>query len=233
MVPVPAPPSPAPNPPVVKTLDRIAQVILDYNNNKSYFVAGPSWSIPTKGVTIHKITFDQAQEISDAIQRAIAQYHLPLTFVLACLAVESVLDPGCENGNFMGSNTSKDPLGFDDGIAQLKLRYLVGAAYGILNALSAQAFAFDVNRAIPYFCSLMAGKVKNAQTVIAESSSTTDVRLRNPLVYATGAYNFGDTGMLKIFESGAYPSHCSSVVADEQYFASKLGVASVFADLPK
>ena len=234
-VPRPAPPTGVPTDAVAPS-DKLASVIFTYNATKPYFAISDSWSVPAKGVIIHKITQAQANEISTAVQAAATKYGLPLTYALACLAVESVLDPNCVNGNLGPgeSNTANDPLGYDDGIAQLKLRYLVGAAPGVTDSASAYLFAKDVNRAAPYFCSLMAGHFAAAKEILAkDTSSAPDVRLRNPWVYATGSYNFGETGMAKVFASGEYPSHCTSVVSDEQYFAAKLGLPSIFADLPK
>lgn len=212
---------------------QVYEAILQYNNSQALFKLLPSWSNPIKGVVIHKIDQAGAEAISARIKPACEAEGLPLTYTLGCLAIESVLDPQCQNGNLGPgeSNTANDPLGYDMGIAQLKLRYLVeGHAPGCTDAVSANAFALDVDRAIPYHCSLMAGKVLWAQNVIqANTSSAPDSRLSNPYLLATGAYNFGQTGMMGYYESGQFPSHCQHVLDLEQYFAKLLGITSIFA----
>jgi hypothetical protein len=78
----------------------------------------------------------------------------------------------------------------------------------------------------------MQGKMAWASSVIAANrSSVPDPRLSDVRLLATGAYNFGETGMLAIYNSGAFPDHCASVLGDEKYFAGKLGVSSIFSDL--
>ena len=215
---------------------QVEAAILEYNNNLSQWVNNPlvEWTDAIKGVVIHKIDLATAATISTRVKPAAAQYQLPLTFVLGCLAIESTLDPTCQNGNLGPgeSNTANDPLGYDMGVAQFKLRYLVGYAPGVTDASSANAFALDADKAIPYFCSLMASKVIWATNVIQENtSSSPDSRLNNPLLLATGAYNFGEEGMLVYYENGSFPSHCQQVLDLERYFAEKLGVASVFSAL--
>jgi hypothetical protein len=213
---------------------QLEDVIRSYNNGLSNWATPEAtlWSDVVKGVIIHKIDLPTAAAISTRVKPSAVMYELPLTFVLACLAIESTLDPRCENGNLGPgeSNTANDPLGYDMGIAQLKLRYLVGSAPGVTDAPSALAFAFDVDKAIPYFCSLMATKYLWAQNVIQQNnSSAPDSRLNEfPLLLATGAYNFGDNGMLVYYENGTFPTHCQHVLNLEQYFAGKLGVTSQF-----
>lgn len=155
------------------------------------------------------------------------------------------------------SNPTNDPAKYDMGIAQLKLEYLIGQkprrntngnvlvdntgkvlyeplVPGVTDVDSARAFALNLDEAIPYFCSLMSDKLVWAMEVIAKNtSSVPDVRLSNPWLLATGAYNFGETGMLAYYENGTFPSHCQKVIDLEAYFAEKLGVPSIFADLPK
>lgn len=212
------------------------EAIQGYNNSLSEFTNGAtSWQDTVKGVVIHKIDTPTAEAISARIKVAAEQEQIPLTYALACLAIESTLDPACVNGNLGPgeSNTANDPLGYDTGIAQLKLRYLVGYAPGVTDADTARAFALDVNRAIPYFCSLMAGKVLWAQnTIDANPNTKCDPRMRNKYLLATAAYNFGNTGVMTYFENGTFPSHCQHVINLETYFAQKLGLESIFANLP-
>lgn len=219
---------------------QVRDAILAYNNGIANFAGGlTEWQNAEEGVAIHKITLDQANAISTRIKPSCEAYELPLTYTLACLAIESDLDPNCQNANIgvtasgvKRSNPNNDPLLYDMGIAQLKLTYLVNVAHGVTDHDSALAFALDVNRAIPYHCSLMASKVLWAQNVIQQNtSSVPDPRLNNPYMLATAAYNFGNTGVMTYYETGQFPSHCQHVLDLETYFAKQLGVKSIFADL--
>lgn len=236
---------------------QLEDIILEYNHALDLFKTDDVYHNPVEGITIHKITPDQAAAISTRIKPAATQYELPLTYALACLAIESTFDPNCDNANIgvnskgePRSNPTNDPLRHDCGECQFKLLYLIykkrvvdvvtgkpmlnrdGSVMmipgipGVVDHDTALAFALNVDKAIPYFCSLMADKMLWAQNVIErDTSSAPDVRLRNPLLLATGAYNFGETGMLTYFENGTFPSHCQHVVNLEAYFAGKLGVA--------
>jgi hypothetical protein len=215
---------------------QICEAILAYNNDLAMFKDAVSWTEPAKGVVIHKIAEADALAITLAVKAATTKYALPITYTLGCLAIESTLDPLCENGNFLGSNTAKDPIGYDMGIAQLKLRYLVGTAPNVKTVDDARAFAFNPELAIPYHCSLMATHVIWAQGIIdGNSSSAPDPRFNDPncgvFLLATGAYNFGNTGMLAYYENGTFPSHCQHVIDLERSFAEKTGVVSVFSSL--
>ena len=230
--------TPTPGAPVAQ----LESVILAYNNGLSFFASASVYTNAEEGVTIHKIDTATAAAISARVKPAAAEYNLPVTYALACLAIESTLDPQCQNGNLgvnsagvKRSNPDNDPMLYDMGIAQLKLTYLVGSAPGVTDHDSALAFALDIDKAIPYFASLMATKYLWAQNVVQQNnSSAPDVRLNaSPLLLATGAYNFGDEGMLAYYEDGQFPSHCQHVIDLEQYFATKWGRPSVFASLPK
>ena len=233
---------------------QLEQIILNYNNGLSNFANGATvWPPSTasaqllgEGVLIHKIDLPTAALISTRIKYGLGSLTelMPgmdlVSYALACLAIESTLDPNCQNANtgvnslgVARSNPNNDPMLYDMGIAQLKLEYI--KAPGVVDHASALAFALDVDKAIPYFASIMADHVSWAQGIIAKNtSSAPDVRLSNPLLLATGAYNFGDTGMLNTYyETGMFPSHCQDVIDLEEYFSTKRGVPSIFADLPK
>jgi hypothetical protein len=160
-----------------------------------------------------------------------------LSVSLACLAIESTLDPACQNANtgtnslgVARSNPDNNPMLYDMGIAQLKLTYIT--APGVVDHASALAFALDIDKAIPYFVSIMNGHLVWALATIQDNtSSIPDPRLSNPWLLATGAYNFGPTGMLAYYKNGTFPSHCQEVIDLEEYFATKRGVPSIFADL--
>ncbi len=213
----------------------LANVILIYNNSRPFFILGPTYANAAKGVLIHKITPVQAQVLASVIDAAATKCGLWIPYVLACLAIESCLDPNCVNGNLGPgrSNPTNDPLGYDVGVAQEKERYLLGY-HGVLTAADARAFALDINDAIPYFCALMVGKIAAAQTIIAATPLTVkpDPRMKNPLMLGTWMYNEGDTGAITAYNAGQFPNHCASVLGDEEYFAGKLGVPSIFAQLP-
>lgn len=239
-IPRKAPPVQLPPPVPVSSLSPLAKVILDYNQSRPFFALSDSYSIPAKGVIIHKITAAQAQILAGAIAESAAKYGLPISYVLACLAIESCLDPNCVNGNLGPgrSNPTNDPLGYDDGVGQEKLRYLIGY-HGILTADEARQFAFDIPKAVDYHCAVMAGDIAWAKQIIAQYPSIGDPRFHDPLVLATGAYNFGKTGILDnyymkdVFTDGqdGRSNHCQTVINDEAFFAKQIGVTSCFASL--
>ncbi|MGB8910004.1 MAG: hypothetical protein WCC84_14760 [Candidatus Cybelea sp.] len=216
-------------------LTPLARAILEYNNGLLFFKLAASYTVALKGVVIHKIDAVQAAAVAEAIAAGAKEYDLDPCFLSGCLLIESTGDPNCQNGNLGPgeSNTQNDPLGYDMGVAQLKLRYLVGSAQGVSDAADARAFALDITQAIPYFCSLMAGKVAYAKTVIAKNtSSVPDKRLNNPYLLATGMYNFGDTGMVEnYYVKGLFPSHCQQVEDLTNYAAKATGQPSIFGNL--
>jgi len=215
-------------------LSKLAQVILTENNMQSYWVGGvTSWSVAAKGVTVHKISAAQAEAEADELQATVPST-VPMSIPLALLSSESVFDPQCQNGNFEGSNPTKDPWGFDDGVAQLKLKYIeIGGKTGTAafsSAAAAQAFAFDVTKAIPYFFGIYESHLAEADSWIAgDAPSTIDPRLTNRYVLAALAYKQGDTGAYSIFKSGQWPSELNNFENLEMFFAQQLGTTSVFA----
>lgn len=208
------------------------QSILAYNNGLSNWETAIPWVDKIKGVVIHKIDEPTAKAVATRLKPSASQYDMPWTVALACVAIESTFDPLCQNGNLGPgeSNTANDPLGYDMGICQFKLRYLVGSAPGVTDAATAKDFALDIDKALPYFCSLMATKYLWAQNIVQQNtSSAPDSRFNSfPWLLSTGAYNFGDNGMLAYYESGQFPTHCQHVLDLEAYFAAKLGRQSVF-----
>ncbi len=216
------------------------EAILAYNNGLSNFANGVTvWTNAEEGVVIHRITESQALEISTRIKPNAAKEGVPISVTAACLAIESTLDPLCENHNIgknsagvARSNPNNNPMQYDMGVAQLKLMYLVGQP-GVSDFESAKAFAFDIDRAIAYHCGLMAAKILWAANIIKNNQSAKpDPRLSNPVLLATGAYNFGNTGMLAYYNDGEFPSHCQHVIDLEAHFAKSIGAPSAFANLP-
>jgi hypothetical protein len=228
-VPIPGQ-GPQPNPSATPQ-DAMAQIILHANNMQSYWVGGyTKWSIPAKGIVVDKINADIANSEDSAIVAAEnqgpAEQGIPRSVALALMMSESDLDPLCQNGNFLGSNPTHDPLGFDDGVTQAKLRYLVGSAPGVTDATSAQAFAFDPSRSIPYFYRELAVKIAWAQYIIATYPSLGDTRLHNPYMLGVLGYKQGATGAMNIYNSGSWPTELDNFVNLESYFAQQLGVPS-------
>jgi hypothetical protein len=263
------------------SMSPLAAAYLKYNNDLSYFETDDTLEIRAKGVVIHKINAAQAQAEADQVE---AHSKKP-TFTSGCLAIESALDPNCENGNLGPgeSNTANDPGGYDVGVAQEKLKYLIGQR-GITTVDEARAFSLDITKAIPYHCAVMEEKLAWAQATIAanlalrESTKAAldeanaaltnyqdslsdisdpaadelakiaeletavkaaegpyaaaikpDARLMAyPDLLSTGAYNFGETGMLELFNSGQFPSHCQHVWDLTNYFDTALGKPPTF-----
>jgi hypothetical protein len=214
----------------------IEQLLLAYNNRITF--TNGVFLNPRKGVAIHKLVPDQAAQIADALRAALAPdqpgqpARLPLSYALACLCIESLFDPACMNGNLLGSNPNNDPAGYDVGIAQLKLRYLIGADAKTVD--DARAFALDPTKAIPHFVARMGAALVVAEANIAELQPGSAIlpQFRNPYYYATGAYNFGATGMRKVVDTATVPPvHCEQVVKFEQNFATALGTTSIFTDI--
>lgn len=207
--------------------DALANEILKYNNSLTFFVGGKTYS---NGVsTLHQITQAQANEIALAVRKYNQMYpELTIPYILGCLAIESCLDPAAENKNTEkgGSNPNNNPMGYDEGIAQLKLMYLPDID-GVTLAQKLN-FALTPEHAIGAFCENMVGKLKWAeQTIANNTSSVPDPRLSNKYLLATGAYNFGEGGMLDKYQSGEFPNHCAHVQSLEQAFAKALGLPSV------
>jgi hypothetical protein len=213
------------------------EAILSYNNSFPAFTGAiAEWTNPQEGVIMHKIFETQALAISTTIKTYAPTEGVPITVTAACLAIESRFDPLCENHNIgktsagvPRSNPNDDPMQYDMGIAQLKLMYLLGEP-GVSDFDSARAYAFDLDKSIARHCRLMASKIAWATSIIQNNQSAQpDPRLSNAVLLGTGAYNFGNTGMLAYYNSGAFPSHCQSVIDLERYFASAMGTPSVFS----
>lgn len=229
----PAAPAAGPQPP---TLSKLAQIVLTYNNQQAYWVGGvTTWTVAAKGVTVNKASAAQCQATADQLEATIPS-SAPMQIPCALIASESVFDPKCQNGNFAGSNPSKSPWGYDDGLCQLKLCDIeidgkTGAA-AFSTPADAQAFAFDVTKAIPYFWGIYNAHLATADKLIAGNTrSDIDPRLMNRWILAALCYKQGDTGAATIFASGQWPSELNNFVSLEQYFAGKLGVPSLFAGL--
>jgi hypothetical protein len=234
-----APPKKVYNIPVLPFSSASVAALILAQNHKIPFLPFFGWYyIPFKGVTIHKIDATTAGNIAATIITAADQTNvdvpaakLTIPYIMACIAIESAFDPGCMNGNFLGSNPTRALRGYDVGIAQEKLLYLIGTN-GLWTDADAQAFALDFRKAIPYMTKVMATKLEWADTQIASLSGQSGpiAQYRDRYYLATQAYNFGDTGMLKhLFADTTPPTHAEHVLHLEDAYSQALGVPSVFS----
>lgn len=178
----------------------------------------------TKGVMLHKITAATAGEIATLFLNEQTKWPVPLTFALACADIESIFDPGAQNGNFAGSNPGCTLDGFDMGLCQLKLKYLIGN--GITTIGQAYDVAMDPAKALPVFFRKYAGLIAWAQSIEHERSSAWNPKY-GVLANATMAYNFGEDGAKSKIVTGEAVSHCDHVIDLEAWFAKQLDVAPV------
>lgn len=217
---------------VPPTLSQHAGVVLTYNNQHPEFVADDVWSDPARGSMLHKITPQQAQIVATQLDIGCSQTGFDLAGMSACIAVESWFDPNAVDGNYEGSNPTKSLGGMDVGVCQFKLNDLVGSN-GLTTVIEADAFASDPTTAIPYFFKYMQSKIAWAKQIIEQSPSVADPRFHDPIILATCAYNYGETGVLEefyykgLFPDGldGRPDHGVSVINDWKYFAAKYGIA--------
>jgi hypothetical protein len=102
-----------------------------------------------------------------------------------------------------------------------------------LNVTDAHAFACDPAKAIPYMATTMKLLLGYADALIQDSKrSDAPPAFMNRFVVATGAYNFGRTGMKQIVTSAVtVPQHCTVVMSYERQYAKQLNVPSVFQDV--
>lgn len=79
-----------------------SQLILNRNRSMNRWITSAGrvvWSVPTQGVTIHRISPLQADLISTAVKRGQIRTNIPATLGLAFLGHESFFDPACINMN--------------------------------------------------------------------------------------------------------------------------------------
>jgi len=207
----------------------IADHILNENGGPAY--QGGLVVNVSKGTVIHKISNTTADTLAEIIISASKQTGLPISYGMACLCAESLFDPWCQNGNYLGSNKEKSPDGYDVGIAQLKLKYLVGQD-GVTDIDSARSFALDPSKAIPYCFKMMSGRLTTADEFIAapHDDHSDYAGFANKYYVATAMYNFGKSGFLAMDHHSPLP-HCEIVKRYEVIFATSLGVPSIFGDL--
>ena len=207
-------------------LDKVTGIVLQRNN-----AAFPTVNVKqdlSKGTILNKITMAQAEFIATVLISAAKSSGLPLPYLMACVCVESLFDPACKNGNFLGSNPTKAQEGYDVGICQLKLKYLLDPIH-LVNVDDAQAFALNVSKAIPYAASLMQAHVTTATTYIKANNCL--VPYNNKYYTGSAIYNFGFAGFvtkLAAMKPITTLSHCEGVKQNEQIFCQKLNQKSIF-----
>lgn len=218
--------------------DQVAALVLSHNSALPFvngLVPDPrQGTSEDTGSRIHSITPDDSKRIADAILKYTIDGHaLDLPFAMAQIAIESAFDPIAQMGNFRGSNPNKVLEGYDMGLCQLKLLYLVGAKAAdgteVHNDFQAQDFALNIDHAIPYFVTKLLGLLLYADQQIPKLSATVNPKFKNRYYFAAGAYNFGETGILKEISTGQDLSHCAHVANLCTNFAKVLGMPNVFA----
>jgi hypothetical protein len=232
--------TPQPQAPVA--LDKLATVIKKQNNMQAYWAIPPGsitgeWPIPAEGGVIHRITDIQAQQESEIIQAVVPAAEVGIACGL--MSSESVMDPKCVNGNWNGSNPSRSLWGADCGIGQLKLCDIEvdgkSGAAAFASPEDAQAFAFDVTKAVPYFWGLYQSHLQTADSWIAAGGpSNIDPRLMNRYVLAAVIYKRGAgmgttaaPGARMIFEAGTWPAELNNFGNLVVWYSNALGIPSL------
>lgn len=214
---------------------QLVDALLLANNSQAEFKAGPLYLVPAHGVTMHKIDFITAWDEAECLELSSKANRLDLTYAAGCFTVEALGDRLAINQN-IGFNTDGTPRSnelkreqgdWDVGACQLKVGYLVGP-HLMPDIEHAMEFALDPKLAIPYFCSLMAGKRLVAQKLIATSPSP-EPRYNDPLMVATAIYNEGLTGFVRDwYKPGKWLPHCGRVQDFERWYADKLGLSPLY-----
>lgn len=212
----------------------LADVILKANNSQLCFAKTDIYTVPAKGVTIHKIDFVTAWREATILQPCLQAVQFPLTLGCACWMIEALGDPKCMNKNIgfnvdgtPRSNEGKDdPNDYDCGCCQEKLGYL--HPYPMPDLATALQFAMDPALSIPRFASTMAGNLMLAQKIIATLPSP-EPRYKDPFMVATAIYNEGHEGFLKkYYTPGIWLHHCVDVQDWERWYAQHLGLAPMY-----
>ena len=228
----PPAPTPAPNP-APSLVDKVAGIVLDVNHKIPFILGINEYHVPLKGVVIHKLDGATAKALAEVIIANTTapgegdSDPFPLSYALACLCLESCFDAKCQNGNLLGSNKQNDPAGYDEGIAQLKLRYIIGQE-GIETVDEARAFALDPAKAIPYFVRVMRGHLEQADALAMTLPKNANPVYLNRFAAARMLYNFGVTGGTHMIRDNApIPGSVLHTAHYDYSFSKTLGVAPV------
>ena len=224
------PPMPAPAPSLA---DTVAGIMLGENHKIPFILGISEYRVPLKGVVIHKLDDATAKALAEVIIANTTapgdgdSDPFPLSYALACLCLESCFDTKCQNANLLGSNKQNDPAGYDEGVAQLKLRFLIGQE-GIATADEARAFALDPAKAIPYFVRVVRGHLAQADALAMTLPQDVNPVYLNRFAVARMFYNFGVTGGTKMIrENAPTPASVLHVAHYDYAFAKALGVKPV------
>lgn len=216
----------------------LAEAILKQNGALAFdadgVVPNPFKGTPLdKGSVIHKIDSTQAREIAAESVRDAYATGLDLPFLLGSIAIESAFDPAAENGNFLGSNKAKALSGYDLGLCQLKLEYLMGIkdidGKTVQTVVEAHDLALDIRRAIPVMVLKLLGLLAWADKEIPKLTVPVNPLFRNRYYLAAAGYNFGEDGALAEISKGEDLTHCAHVKSLTTNFAKMLSVQNVFA----
>jgi hypothetical protein len=212
-------------------IQAIAEAALAKNHAYTYDAAG-NHAFQAQGGGLHKLDEATALAIAEVIVDN-ADGGLTVPYLMGCIGIESVFDPKCENGNYsygahVGSNPTEHEDGFDVGIAQLKLKYLMEDRK--CDVVAAHAFACDYTKAIPYMATTMKLLLGYADALIQDTKRSDVLEdFMNRYIVATGAYNYGRTGMKNLIATATVlPAHCKVVKQYEQEYAALLKIPSVF-----
>lgn len=220
-----------------KREDQVAALVLAHNHALPYinglvFDLRQGTPLDT-GSRIHEIDAPTAGIIAQEILQVTAAKQFDLPFALAQICLESAFDPKAEMGNFRGSNTDRVLDRYDMGLCQLKLLYIIGhknSSGAILaDAAAAREFACDIHEAIPFFIQKLAGLLAWADKQIPTLGASINPKFKNRYYLAAGAYNFGETDLLKKIADGSDLAHCVHVSHLCASFAKVLGLPNVVA----
>lgn len=216
----------------------LTQAIYAQNHGLAFAAGLTEIFNPISGSKLHAIDTPTAHMLALVIMNVCKEEGLDLAYALAQIAKESAFDPKAENGNYAptGSNPDKKPEGFDIGLCQLKIEYLLNQVdvngVKIETTDEAYAMAFDPNRAVPFFAQKSLGLLAWAKKNVTALPKLANPKFQNPFYLAAGAYNFGtnpERGVFSKISQGQDLKHCVDVAAMTAHFASILGTANVFA----
>ena len=216
----------------------LTQAIYAQNRGLAFFNGISEIFNANTGSKLHPIDMTTAHMIALVVMHTCIEEPLDLAYALAQIAKESAFDPKAENGNYGPgeSNPSKAPEGFDIGLCQLKIEYLLNqvdyTGAKIETVEEAYTMALDVNRAVPFFAKKSLGLVAWAKKNVSSLPKQANAKFQNPYYLAAGAYNFGtdpERGVFSKIAEGQDLKHCVDVAAMTAHFATILGTPNVFA----
>jgi hypothetical protein len=176
------------------------------------------------GVVIHRISKDTALRISELIKKEEALTYVSRALSLAFLSQESLFDPEAKNKNYK----YEDMSAWDVGLCQLNLGVLSREKKLGFNGdlFQAQAFAYDITKAIPWKYQLI---LRN--TVAAKRFLRLNPEYKiDPWLLGCQMYNAGPTGAIRMLKAGLPLEYAEKIKKLEQEYAAELGLPSMFKD---